>query len=81
MLMLNHVNAVRKLQVARNWEHMDIIVETLLFSAQQNKTCTNVGEIHNINCGYLGAFLYLSYYETRKNWKLEAHMKWVSPTV
>lgn len=89
MAMPNHVDVVCKLQVARNWEHMDIIVETLLFGAQQSKTQrgyekdhTNVGEIHN--CDYLDAFLYLkskAITRQEKKLKLEMHMKWVSPTV
>lgn len=89
MSMLNHVNVVRKLQVARNWEHVDIIVETLLFSAQQSKTQrgyekdrTNVSEIHNSD--YLDVFQYLNskaITRQEKKLKFEVHMKWVSPIV
>ena len=92
-LVLGQLNTVHKQQVAQNREYLNIIIETLLFTAQQNiaqrghaEDRSNLGEVSDINRGNFWVLLHLRsknipWLGEKLKSQLDAHMQWTSPIV
>ena len=92
-LVLGQLNTVHKQQVAQNREYLNIIIETLLFTAQQNIAQrghegdrSNLGEVSDINRGNFWVLLHLRsknipWLGEKLKSHLDAHMQWTSPIV